>query len=142
YASTQLQGNIKLPFDQPYINQQAMGYLNNYVRGLDYKTIDGVAYAIGRLNFKKELFNFSINTIFKKSTTLNKLPVRIYPKIFTDIGYCYNKGEFVSRLNNTFLGSIGVGIDIVTLYDIHIRMEYSVNQLGQKGLFLHNEKGF
>jgi hypothetical protein len=58
------------------------------------------------------------------------------------MGYCYNREEFRSRLNNTFLGSAGIGIDIVTFYDIQIRMEYSVNQLGQKGLFLHNEKGF
>ena len=58
------------------------------------------------------------------------------------MGYSYNKEEFVSRLNNKFLGSAGVGIDIVTLYDVQVRIEYSINHLGQKGLFLHNEKGF
>jgi hypothetical protein len=142
YASTQVQGNIKLPFRQPYINQQAMGYLNSYVRGFDYKIIDGVAYAIGKFNLKREIFNFSINTIFKKSKTFNKIPFHIYAKTFADMGYCYNREDFVSRLNNTFLGSTGVGVDIVTFYDIQIRVEYSVNQLGQKGLFLHNEKGF
>ena len=142
YAGTQFRGSIKLPFDQPYINQQAMGYLGNYVRGLDYKIIDGVAYAIGKFNLKREILNFNINTIFKKSKTLNKIPFRIYAKTFADMGYCYNKKEFASRLNNTFLASTGVGIDIVTLYDLQVRIEYSVNQLGQKGLFLHNEKGF
>ena len=142
YASSQVQGNIKLPFRQPYINQQAMGYLNSYVRGFDYKIIDGVAYAIGKFNLKREIFNFSINTIFKKSKTLNKIPFRIYAKTFADMGYCYNQPDFVSRLNNTFLASAGLGVDIVTFYDIQIRVEYSVNHLGQKGLFLHNEKGF
>jgi len=137
-----LQANIKLPFKQPYINQQAMGYLNNYVRGMDYKVIDGVAYAISRLDLKKQLFDFNIKTIFKSSKTFNKIPFRIYGKTFADMGYCYNREEFRSKLNNTFLGSAGIGIDIVTFYDIQIRMEYSVNQLGQKGLFLHNEKGF
>jgi hypothetical protein len=119
-----------------------MGYLNNYVRGFDYKIIDGVAYAITKFNLKNEIFNFSINTIFKKSKTLNKIPFRIYAKTFADMGYCYNTEDFVSRLSNRFLGSTGLGVDIVTLYDIQIRVEYSVNQLGQKGLFLHNEKGF
>lgn len=141
YAGSQVQAHIKLPFNQSYINLQALGHGNNYIRGLEYKVIDGVAYAIAKFNLKKEIFNFSINTIFKKSKTLNKLPFRIYAKTFADMGYCYNR-DFASALNNTFLGSTGVGIDIVTLYDIQIRFEYSINQLGQKGLFLHNEKGF
>ncbi len=142
YASVQLQGNIKLPFKQAYINQQALGYNNRYVRGLEYKVIDGVAYAISKFNLKREIFNFTINTIFKKSKTLNKIPFRIYAKTFADMGYSYNKEEFVTRLNNTFLGSTGIGLDIVTIYDLQIRIEYSLNQLGQKRLFLHNEKGF
>lgn len=142
YTSVQVQGHIKLPFDQAYINQQALGYGNNYVRGMEYKIIDGVAYAIAKFNLRKEIFNFSINTIFKKSKTLNKIPFRIYAKTFADMGYCYNRGDFISRLNNTFLGSTGIGLDIVTLYDLQFRLEYSINQLGQKGLFLHNEKGF
>jgi hypothetical protein len=58
------------------------------------------------------------------------------------MGYSYDKEDFVSRLNNKFLGSAGVGVDIVTFYDLQIRIEYSLNQLGQKRLFLHNEKGF
>jgi hypothetical protein len=142
YASAQLQGNIKLPFKQAYINQQALGYGNNYIRGMEYKTIDGVAFAVTKFNLKRELFNFSVNTIFKRSKTFNKIPFHIYAKTFADMGYCYNTEDFVSRLNNTFLGSTGLGVDIVTIYDIQFRIEYSVNQLGQKGLFLHNEKGF
>jgi hypothetical protein len=58
------------------------------------------------------------------------------------MAYSYNKEEFVSRLNNKFLGSTGIGVDIVTIYDLQIRLEYSLNQLGQKRLFLRNEKGF
>ena len=142
YASTQIQGNIKLPFRQAYINQQALGYDNTYVRGMEYKIIDGVAYGISKFNLKRELFNFSINTIFNKSKTLNKIPFRIYAKAFADMGYSYNTENFVSRLNNTFLGSAGVGLDIITFYDLQIRIEYSVNQLGQNRLFLHNDKGF
>ena len=142
FVSAQLQGNIKLPFDQPYINQQALGYGNNYIRGMEYQIIDGVAYAVSKINFKKEIFNFSVNTFLKKSKTFNKIPFRIYAKTFADMGFSYIKEEFVSRLNNKFLGSAGIGVDIITFYDMQIRIEYSLNQLGQNRLFLHNEKGF
>jgi outer membrane protein assembly factor BamA len=142
YASTQLQGNIKLPFHQAYINQQSFGYGNTYIRGMEYKIIDGVAYAISKFNLKRELFNFSVKTIFKKSKIFNKIPFKIYAKTFADLGYSYSDEEIKTQLSNTFLGSAGFGIDIVTFYDIQIRLEYSLNSLGQKSLFLHNEKGF
>lgn len=142
YTSAQIQGNIKLPFNQAYINQQALGYGNNYVRGMEYKIIDGVAWAISKFNIKKEIFKFTLNTFLKKSKTLNKIPFHIYAKTFADMGFSYNKEEFVTRLSNKFLGSAGIGVDIVTIYDLQIRIEYSINQLGQNRLFLHNEKGF
>ena len=48
----------------------------------------------------------------------------------------------IQYLNNRLLYSGGFGIDILTLYDINLRIEYSFNQLGEKGLFLHNQSGF
>ena len=55
-----------------------------------------------------------------------------------DIGYVYSEPGFVSKLSNKFLYSGGFGIDILTLYDFKLSIECSFNQLGQKGLFLHN----
>ncbi|MDQ6723047.1 MAG: hypothetical protein M3Z01_02110, partial [Thermoproteota archaeon] len=109
YAGTQLQGNIKLPFNQPYINQHSFGYGNTYVRGLEYKIIDGIAYALSKFNLKKEIANFNVNTPFKKSKIINKIPFKIYAKTFADMGYSFNKKEFATQLNNTFLGSAGFG---------------------------------
>ncbi len=142
YLAVQLAGMIKLPFTQSYINQQAFGYGKNYMQGLEQYVIDGVADVVGKINFRKELAKFSVPTIFKKSKTFNTIPFKIYGKVFGNAGYVYAQDEFASRLNNKFLYTSGVGVDIVTFYDVQIRLEYSFNQLGQKRLFLHNEKGF
>jgi hypothetical protein len=40
------------------------------------------------------------------------------------------------------LHAAGIGIDLLTLYDITFRFEYSFNQLGQNGLFLHRNISF
>jgi hypothetical protein len=40
-------------------------------------------------------------------------------------------------LNNKMLYTAGAGLDLVSFYDTCIRFEYSINQLGEKGLFLH-----
>ena len=141
YASEQLLGLVKLPFKQPYLNQPAIGYDNAYLRGLEYYMIDCVAYGILKSTLKRELLNFSI-PFLKKSKTFNRIPIRVYGKTFADLGYNYLKENFVSRLNNKLLYTGGIGIDIVTFYDIQFKIEYSFNQLGQNRLNLHNDKGF
>ena len=141
YTSIQLTGKIKLPFNQPYLNQRALGDKDTYLRGLEYYTIDGVAYSMAKFNLKREILNFSIPT-FIKSKTYHKIPFKIYAKAFTDFGYVYSKERPITRLNNKLLYSAGVGLDILTLYDINIRLDCSLNQLGQKRLAATNKTGF
>jgi hypothetical protein len=40
------------------------------------------------------------------------------------------------------LYSAGLGLDIVTVYDISIRLEWSFNQIGQNGIYLHRNNNF
>jgi outer membrane protein assembly factor BamA len=137
YSSVRLTGQIEVPFSQPYINQRALGYLGDYLRGDEYFAIDGVAFGLAKFDLKKKLLRFNVPT-FLQSKTYNKLPFTIYGKIFFDAGYVYSQNKFSSNLNNKFLYSGGFGIDILTLYDFKLSIECSFNQLGQKGLFLHN----
>lgn len=137
YSSVRLSGEVKLPLKQPYYNRRSLGYLDYYLRGEEYYVIDGVASALAKFDLKKKLVSFSVPT-FLRSNTYNKIPFTIYAKTFADIGYAYIQPEFDTRLNNRFLYSGGFGLDIVTLYDFKLSIECSFNQLGQKGLFLHN----
>ncbi|MDQ6761441.1 MAG: hypothetical protein M3015_02305 [Bacteroidota bacterium] len=137
YSSIRFSGEVKLPFKQPYINRRSLGYGEDYLRGDEYYVIDGVASALAKFDVKKELLRFSVPT-FLKSNAYNKIPFTIYAKAFGDMGYAYIQQQFDTRLNNIFLYSGGFGIDIVTLYDFKLSVQCSFNQLGQKGLFLHN----
>jgi len=141
YSIIQLGASIKLPFDQAYINQRSLGYGENYLRGLEYYVIDGVATALVKSTLKKKLIAFDIPfRLFPKVFT--KIPVNIFAKTYADVGYSYTKKKYDTYLNNRLLYSGGFGIDILTLYDINLRFEYSFNQLGKNGLFLHNQSGF
>ncbi len=64
YSSVQFTGKVKLPFRQPFINLRALGDRNDYLRGLEYSTIDGVAYTTAKFNLKREILNFSIPTFY------------------------------------------------------------------------------
>ena len=141
YSSIQLNGKIKLPFNQAYINQSGLGYGENYLRGLEYYVIDGVATALVKSTLKKKIIAFNIPfPYFPK--LLTKIPFTIFAKTYADAGYAYNKKTTYTYLNNRLLYSGGFGIDILTLYDINLRFEYSFNQLKENGLFLHNQSGF
>ena len=141
YSSIQLNGKIKLPFDQAYINQRGLGYGESYLRGLEYYVIDGVATALVKSTVKKKLIAFNIPfRLFPKVFT--KIPFTIFAKTYADVGYAYSKKTYATNLNNRLLYSGGFGIDILTLYDINLKFEYSFNQLNENGLFLHNQSGF
>jgi hypothetical protein len=141
YSSIQFNTKIKLPFDQAYINQRGLGYGETYLRGLEYYVIDGVATALLKSTLKKKILYFSIPFPIK-SKSHPKIPFTIFAKTYADAGYAYNLKKFNTFLNNKLLYTGGFGIDIFTLYDVNLRLEYSFNQLNQKGLFLHSQSAF
>ncbi len=141
FASFQLNGKIKLPFEQAYINQRGLGYGESYLRGLETYVIDGVATALAKATLKRKLLSFNIPFPFFPKV-IKKIPFTFFAKTYADLGYSYNKKTNYSRLNNRLLYTGGFGIDILTLYDINLRFEYSFNQLHENGLFLHNQSGF
>ena len=141
YSTTQFYTKVILPFTQPYINQRSIGYADFYLRGLEYYVIDGVAAAVAKYTLKKKLFAFHINVPFNIKA-VPRIPFAFYAKTYADLGYSYIKKEFDTRLNNRLLYTGGFGLDILSLYDANIYLEYSFNQLGENGIFLHGKVGF
>ena len=143
YSSFQLNGKIKLPFDQAYINQRGLGYGENYLRGLEYYVVDGVMTGLLRTTIKKKIYSFSVPIPFAFLHRIaTHIPFSFYAKAYADMGYGYNKPKYDTYLNNRLLYTGGFGIDILTLYDINLRFEYSFNQLNERGLFFHTQSGF
>lgn len=134
YAAFVFRGRVSIPQDQPYIFRQNLGYDYDYIRGYEYYVIDGSCFGIVRANFKRELINWRINLPIR---FFEVIPVRVYAKIYGDFGAGYNKYPVHDAFHNKALYSGGIGFDIVTLYDIKLRVEYTVNHLNEKGLYLH-----
>ncbi len=136
----QLQGSaqIKLPFDQPFINSNLLGSASLYMRGLEYYVINGVAGGVLRGTVKNELISLNVRNPIK-SKTHDKIPFRVFVKAFGDLGYAYSRDPGNSVLNNKLLRTWGAGIDIISFYDIVLRFEYTFNQLRQDGLYFHNQ---
>jgi len=135
-------GVLKLPFDQPYINQQLFGNSDAYMRGLEYYVSDGTAGIIGRATLHRQVFSTTLRTPPNVKKEVN-IPIRIYLKGGADIGYTYNKHPGTSILSNRFLYTECIGLDVVIpSYDVVFKFDYSFNQLGGSGIFLHVRTDF
>lgn len=141
YCGISVMGKIKAPFNLAYYNRRALGFGDFNLRGLEYYVVDGAASAITKVTIRKKIYEFFIKPpILKK--IIPEIPFRFYGKTYGDAGISYLPKSTASMLNNKILYSGGFGLDIVTLYDLVIKLEFSFNQLGEKGLFLQTKGGF
>jgi outer membrane protein assembly factor BamA len=129
--------SLKLPFDQPFINMPFLGYGDAYLRGMEYYVVDGVAGGFIRNTVRKEVASVKLKTGIK-SRIYGVIPFRFYLKGYADVGYVHNKFNTTGNIfSNKVLYTSGFGLDILTIYDIVLRFEYSFNQLNERAFFFH-----
>jgi hypothetical protein len=75
------------------------------------------------------------------------VPIAIYLKTYGDFGYVKNYPDYKNSGLNTILSDrlisgVGMGLDVVGSYDVVLRFEYTLNDLGKHGFFFHVKKEF
>lgn len=141
YGESEFRGRLHFPPRQPYFLLREMGYYENYLRGMEYFVLESDYFGILRNTLKREVLAFRAHTRLLPEQFAT-IPVHVYLKAYSDLGYSFARAPGTSRLNDKLLYTYGFGADIVTFYDAVLRVEYSFNQLGQKGLFLHFKSTF
>lgn len=124
----------------PYYNLKTLGYGNDYIRGYDLYVVDASSYFYNKINLKRKLIQYQVNLgNLMPLNQFRSFPVSIYLNTYADLGYGYKKNFDPSNANllNRSLEGYGLGIDIVTAYDVVLRTEYSFNELGEHRLFFY-----
>lgn len=140
--SMELIGKLRwvLTEGQPaYYNNRALGYEPDFLRAYEYYVIDGQDYGYLKTSGRFEFFDGVVNYgNMMPLEFLRLMPLRIYGKLNFDTGYVR---ELYYAENNPFANRMlyggGVGLDFVIYYDKVIQIEYSMNHLGERGIFLH-----
>ncbi len=126
---------------QPFFNYSGLGFERQmYVRGYELDLIEGKSFLLSRNSFRKLLWKHKSD--ISKVMPLEQfhtLPFAFYGKVFFDGGYVksfegYQNNE---RLTDKFIHGMGLGIDVVTAYDLVIRFEYSTNSDRENQFFLN-----
>jgi hypothetical protein len=127
--------------NQPYFIQKALGY-EDYVRGYEYYVVDGQSYWLSKTAIKYALIEKTDFEIpYVKMKQFKKSHYSLYLGVFSDLGYVLNE-QPENTLNNSLLWGKGIALDYVTYYDKLLRIEYSINRLGEKAVFLHFSNPF
>lgn len=142
FYSVGASGMLKLPFDQPFYNSPLLGYDDMFLRGYEYYVMDGVAGGVINTTLARQIANFKLNIPGTRWFAPRLIPLKIYAKVYGDMGYAYQEKPIANHLNNKMLFSGGFGLDVVTMYDFTLKIEFSFNQLGQNGIYLQKKSIF
>jgi len=123
----------------PYLTQGGLGYGRYFVRGYEYYVINGQDFGFGRSNLKFALIPTKVFDLsFIPTQKFSRVHFAAYLNFFFDYGYVYDRFYSADNpLTGVFLYSTGLGLDLVTYYDIIFRIEYTVNKLNERGFFIH-----
>ena len=125
-----------------YSDRKLMGYGLMQMNGLEYYVVDGHAATLFKAAIHQKIGSYTvINPLTKKF--LPAVKYTFWIKAFTQLGYVYSSEKNKANpLANSLLRTAGIGIDLISIYDFVLNMEYSINQLGDKGLYLHGGINF
>jgi outer membrane protein assembly factor BamA len=130
YYATGITGYFSTPQQQPYFNYTGLGYDGILARGYELDVIEGPRYFLAKNSFRKLLFKGKKDmSNFMPVAQFNDFKLALYAKLIADFGYVenYPNYQISSRLTDTLLYSVGAGLDIISLYDLVMRLEYTYN---------------
>ncbi|MAW21139.1 MAG: hypothetical protein CMD16_01935 [Flavobacteriales bacterium] len=143
FLGTSFKFKLSSENQMPYFSQEGFGFID-YVRGYEHYVIDGQQFWLSKTALKYAIIektNFDIPYV--KMKQFKKSHYSIYLGIFSDMGYIYDYPNTKTNLmDSQLLWGKGVALDYVTYYDKILRIEYSINHLGEKGVFLHFSNPF
>jgi len=125
-----------------YTDRKLMGYGLMQMNGLDYYVVDGNAATLLKAAIHQRIGSYTvINPLTKKF--LPSVKYTFWVKAFTQLGYVYSpEKNKANPLANSLLRTAGIGVDLISIYDFVLNIDYSINQLGDKGLYLHGGINF
>ena len=126
--------------NQPYTLVRGIGYNPNFIRGYELNVIEGQQLIVHKNSLRYKLFDFGFDVSdMVPLDEFSYFPFKFYLSANFDHGFVNDKNRLPEnlRLTNKYLFGYGLGVDLVTLYDVVFRLEYSINNQNQRALFFN-----
>jgi hypothetical protein len=125
---------------QPYSLVRGIGYSPNFIRGYELNVIEGQQLYVHKNSFRYKLFDLAFDiSSYMPLDQFSTVPFRAYLSANFDHGTVTDRNYVPenARLTNKYLYGYGVGIDVVAIYDMVLRFEYSLNNQGEGNFFFN-----
>jgi outer membrane protein assembly factor BamA len=122
----------------PHFMNEAIGF-KDFIRGYEYYVTNGSNFIINKNSLKLEVLPPKvINLPLIPEGKFKKAHLAIYWSLFADTGYV-KPDSFTpaNSLEGNLIVGYGSGLYIVAYYDVVLRLEYSFNKFGERGIFIH-----
>ncbi|MCP4312108.1 MAG: hypothetical protein GY790_12655 [Bacteroidetes bacterium] len=123
----------------PYFFKKNLTSREDFLRGFDYYALRGDEMYYFRSNLKYNVIKPGVMKARKEKHADSKfrnVPYAFYINLIADAGYM--KDEFYgdhNPFNNKFLYSWGLGVDLISYYDMVLRFEYVFTNTKKHGFF-------
>jgi len=129
----------------PYFEKSAIGMsrsdlpgISTNLRGYEPYAIDGTFVGMAKAEFKLAIIPYQfIHIKHIPLKCFQDMPLGMYITAFCDVGYVndYSSTAFDTYLKDKGLMGYGMGLNVIGLYDMLFRAEYSRNHFGQGGFY-------
>jgi len=130
---------------QPYTLVRGIGYSPNFIRGYELNVIEGQQLYVQKNSLRYKLFDLSFDiSRYMPLEQFSTVPFRAYLSANFDHGSVTDRNYLPAnaRLTNKYLFGYGAGIDVVAIYDMVLRFEYSLNNQGEGNFFFNFKAPF
>jgi outer membrane protein assembly factor BamA len=140
HVATGISANIYAGDRQPYTMVRGIGYQPNFIRGYELNVIEGQQTFVNKNSLRFTLLDLAYDiSNYVPIEGFSYFPLKLYLSANYDHGFVNDKNRLAEnlRLTNTYLFGYGLGLDLVTFYDMVFRVELSKNNQNESIFFFN-----
>ena len=129
--------------DVSFANNTGLGWDSDIVSGFELYVMDGTDYMILLNNLKFQFLNKDTKTSKYLPRQFEKVNIKMALRGNFDFAYA-NERLYVetNTINNRWFYGYGVALDLIFFNNFLYSFEFSINDLGETGYFLHSSSSF
>jgi outer membrane protein assembly factor BamA len=125
---------------QPFTLVRGIGYSPFFIRGYELNVVEGQQVIVHKNSLRFKLLDTGLDIgDYVPLDEFAFIPFRVFLSGNFDHGYVNDRNQIPEnlRLTNRYLFGYGLGLDLVTLYDMVFRLEYSINSQNERAFFIN-----
>jgi outer membrane protein assembly factor BamA len=138
-------GQYSLSRSRPSLmHYETLGTSKKYISGYELYLFNGLDAVVGKYQISAQLFRTQYN--LSRAMPLEQfriMPISLYFTLNAETGYINDPFTGAENsLSNRWLVGGGPGIALMLYNNFLFQVNYSINHLGERGLFIHNSTSF